>query len=236
MPRYKPRLPFATGRGGDPVLEISCADWRRIEKKCGYALDPNVRDELAAATWKFLAFTDSEEKGESFADAKARLNSIKNAAAQLRDAVLEGNMTSDAKAYATHLINRCFTDTRITGKLAVVGSVMVSLVMACEEASQRLANEVHTGRRKGATRQQWLVDLSKIAAKHGLPITARKDTDKSDRSSPFVALVNELQSFLPKKYRRSPGTLAKAIHHARNASGRERLVEATNKSRTRSRE
>jgi hypothetical protein len=221
MPRYKPRLPFATSRVCDPGLEISCASWHRIEKKYGHALAPKVRDELMAATWTFLALTDSEENAEPLAAAQTRLELIKKAAAQLRDAILEGNTRSDARSYATHLINQSFADTRVSGKLAVVGSVMVSLVMACEMASQLLANQAHGGRKKGATWQQWLVDLGNIAAKHGLPLAARKDTDKSNQSSPFVALVNELQSFLPKTYRRSPGTLAKAIHDARNAAGRE---------------
>jgi hypothetical protein len=233
MPRYKPRLSFATRGGGDPVLEISCADWHRIEKICGHALAPKVRSELFKATWTFLALIDSEEDAEPLAAAQAHLESIKKAAAQLRYVILEGNAKSDARSYATSLINQSSADTRVTGKLALIGSVMVALEMACEKASQQLVNQLHAGRKKGATWQQWLVDLAHIAATHGLPVAARKDTDKSDRSSSFVALVNELQSYLPKKYRRSSGSLAKAINDARNASGREKLLRTTNKSRPR---
>ena len=182
MPRYKPRLSFATRGGGDPVLEISCADWHRIEKICGHALAPKVRSELFKATWTFLALLDSEEDAEPLAAAQAHLESIKKAAAQLRDVILEGNAKSDAKRYATSLINQSFADTRVTGKLALIGSVMVALEMACEKASQQLVNQLHAGRKKGATWQQWLVDLAHIAATHGLPVAVeRTPTRATDR-------------------------------------------------------
>ena len=235
MPKPRPRLPVATLRGADPILEISGVDWDRIEKKCRRALVPEMRDELLAATWIFLALIDSEEAAQPVAASRAHLESIKKAATELRKAILEEAAKSNATRYAEHLIDQSFADPRICGKVLIVGSVMVSLVEACEKALQSL-DQVHVGRKKGDTWKQWLIDLGKIAATYGWPIAARKDSDKTDRPSPFVTLVNEVQSFLPTRCRRSAGALAKSIHDARNVSGREKLVGATNKSRTKPKE
>lgn len=45
----------------------------------------------------------------------------------------------------------------------------------------------------------WVSDLTSIVKKEGLPIGARKDSDKNaGQASPFVRLVSALQDFIPK--------------------------------------
>ena len=69
---------------------------------------------------------------------------------------------------------------------------------------------------KGEAWDRWIVRLTSIAEKHGLPWRVRKDSDKQSRSSPFVELVWELQQSVPKAHRRySRGALAGAIVAAR---------------------
>jgi hypothetical protein len=63
-------------------------------------------------------------------------------------------------------------------------------------------------------------NLTSIAKKHRLPTATRTDTDKtaSDKPSPFVALVRELQRLVPApaaRHAHSNDALAKAIQRAR---------------------
>ena len=90
MPKPRPRLPVATLRGADPILEISGVDWDRIEKKCRRVLAPEMREELFATTWVFLALIDSEEAAQPVAAARGHLESIKKGAT-LSGSVGEGN-------------------------------------------------------------------------------------------------------------------------------------------------
>ena len=71
---------------------------------------------------------------------------------------------------------------------------------------------------KGEAWDRWIVRLTSIAEKHGLPWRVRKDSDKqSDRQSPFVEFVWALQQFVPDAHRlkHSRGAVAGAIVGAR---------------------
>jgi hypothetical protein len=233
MARHAPRLPFAVLRGGDPDLTITDADWKQIEDAYGRRLDAELRDQINRATWVFLALAPSELAAEPAANARRKIELIEAAAAKLRDAILEtpNPIRSQAATYAHHLIDQNLRDTRINGKLQTIGSAMVSVVQACQMARSKLHNSNWRSGRKGGTWRHWILELSSILSDKKLPIKARKDSDKTDASSPFVALVDKLQSLLPKAYRQSSqskGALAKAVHVARDAK---RSGGPSNKSR-----
>ena len=218
MPRYKPRLPFANVGGGDPELAITDSDWTRIEKAYGHKLPSELRSKIYDATWTFIALSDFEESAQPIAVARSRIKKIENAASILENAILEipNGIGSGTAAYADHLISQNFRDTRINGKLKVIGSVMVSVVDACRAASLQLGKQTNCAPRKGTAWLTWVHKIESVAKKHDLPTQARKDTDKAaDISSPFVKFLLELQFFLPKKYRRNRDSLAKAVHDAR---------------------
>jgi len=68
----------------------------------------------------------------------------------------------------------------------------------------------------------WVVELRKIAMKSNLPYGEREDGKEYDSDAPsaFVALINKLQNYLPKEYRRRAKTtsaLAKHINRCRVA-------------------
>jgi hypothetical protein len=234
MAQHTPRIYFATRSGGDPELAITEANWWRHEKVYGHELQPEVRTQIYDATWIFLAFSDFEQLAQPISIVRKRIKKIENAASKLQNAILENpeGVRSDAAVYADYLISQNLRDTRIIGKLKVLGSVMVSVAEACRSALQQLETETKHGPRKGTTWQRWVHKLGSIAAEHRLPAEARKDTDKTDQLSPFVELVDALQMCLPRECRRVPSALAKAIHDARNElSGRKTSRRLSNKSR-----
>jgi hypothetical protein len=66
----------------------------------------------------------------------------------------------------------------------------------------------------------WVRKLTAVLKAHQLPTEARKDTDKSktEKPSPFVGFIRELQACIPADYRRtthSDPALAVAIVRAR---------------------
>jgi hypothetical protein len=220
MPRYTPRLPFALIRSDEPELAITDANWKHIENAYGHELSPDLKEQIYTATWQLLAFSGFEKSAQPVAVARKRIKKIEKAATQLQNAILDipEGVGPDAAGYADHLISGNLGDTRINGKLKVLGSVMVSLVEACHTASLQLESQTDYAPRKGAVWQSWVCKLKNFAAAHGLPTAARKDTDlnKTVRLSPFVELVDALQIYLPKDHRRNRSALAKAIHDARN--------------------
>jgi hypothetical protein len=75
---------------------------------------------------------------------------------------------------------------------------------------------------KGFNWELWICDLWQLFERHGVPVAARKDSDKQyeGRQSPFVLFVSEFQKYLPEQCRRFQNTyeldaLAQAIHRAR---------------------
>jgi hypothetical protein len=216
-----------------PALTITDTDWKRIEGAYGHELTPKAREQVYGATWKFLAFVESEQAADPVSAVPTKIKSIAAAASKLNDAISPVRR-SDATAYAHHLINRNFHDPRIGGKLKALACAVDTLVEACKAALMELKNSSYRGRRKNAAYQQWLFDLGSIARAHRLPTEARKDTDKNktDRSSPFVEFIFALQLCLPKQHCRSAAALAQAIHSTRKiASGRVRTREPVKKSR-----
>jgi VCBS repeat-containing protein len=83
--------------------------------------------------------------------------------------------------------------------------------------SNATGNVLTWGFSKGEAWDRWIVRLTSIAEKHGLPWRVRKDSDKQSDQSPFVELIWELQQSVPGTHRRahSKDALAKAITEAR---------------------
>ena len=101
-------------------------------------------------------------------------------------------------------------------KLHHFRSALKSFVVASSCALNDLsAAEGHHGKAWG----WWTQGLTRLAKKHGLPAGVSPEVDKNGCPSPFVCLVEELESFLPADPRpceRSPAARAMAILRARN--------------------
>jgi len=167
-------------------------------------------------------------------DARDRITTIIGAASSLRSAIDSG--VHDADIYACSLIKKHLWKQSEAKKqkegdaikrrrrkkrdpLRNISSDMRLLIFRCQDALRELDDTKDQGFSKGEAWDRWIVRLTSIAEKHGLPWRVRKDSDKQSqqsRISPFVELVWELQQSVPKAHRRSSrGALAGAIVGAR---------------------
>jgi hypothetical protein len=226
--RRTPTIPIATVSGGNPEPSIADTDWQRIETAYGLKLLPGVRKQLYQATCAMLWFVPPEQIAQPVSASRRRVERIKKAAAEFKDAVFE-NSPDAYGYYENHLFNRRFNDQRVKDrdKLRFLGMLMTSAVVTCNQVLNHLDNPTNHGWQEGETWQLWVQELTSILTAQGLPTGARKDTDKNKtgKPSPFVALIRELQKCIPATFRRSSqsdGALAKSIHESRQArpSGR----------------
>lgn len=242
MVKRIPKLPIATV-SGRPQLLLSNDDWQRIEKAYGSPLRVEVREQIVEATRTFLISGEAEVIARPLAEASQRLAEIRKAAIQLRNVLINDapNDEWDSRHHAHHLINRflnfgaikdrdrgALPDTNPLDKPSdkaavvdfrqVVPAEMGSLIAACDQALKQL--EKKPGSTKGDAWDQWICRLTAIAKEYRLPNGARK-ISIDENPSQFVAMIWELQTFVPKNYLRtewSPIALTEAITRARRVT------------------
>lgn len=211
MARVAPKIPFALLSGGDPQLNISDDDWRRIEDVYGSKLSTEVREQIYTATITFLLFVEGEQTAQSVSAAQARVDNIKKAAKRLYGVICESGQAGEqfARDYANYLVEQHFGQP--------IATLMISLEDACNCAAQELSDPENQ-RRKGRVWDDWVRELIAILGPKNLPTQVRKDDLAQDRPSAFVRLVCELQRLLPPGVRRpahSLRALTEAIDGAR---------------------
>ena len=231
--RRSRKLPFASG-GTGLNLTIREADWRRIEKAYGAALSADVRAAVIEATRKFVYWESFERKAEPVAKAQELIESYKKAAMGLHRAMQTGS--SDASAVARLLVTKHFQDARLSDKdgnsyvprFYALSGVLNSFQLACVRALRELDPPPSIRAIlgdfgspapfvEGESWRLWVLRLTDIMKEHGLKWAVRKDTDKSDQQSQFVALVCALQKCLPAecKLPYAPSAVPTAIGQAR---------------------
>jgi hypothetical protein len=166
-----------------------------------------------------------EIKAELLEDAKKRLSKLQEVAGEFTSEVVGQLRENDETLYGLRLIEEHFDDPRVpehVNKLEYIAGIMTSLTRACRLAGDNLIADDSLGMRHGMAWNAWIRALTTIAREHELPFAARKDSDKqkTDTPSPFVSLVRELQTFIPKEHQRSTkndNALAGAISKARDS-------------------
>jgi hypothetical protein len=233
MARFAPKLPVASAER--ERVTISDGDWQSIESAYGQKLSLEARRDIHEKTQEFVDRAEFEQNAEPVSDARDRITTIIGAASSLRSAIDSG--VHDADIYACRLIRKHLWKQSEAKKqkegdaikrrrrkkrdpLRNISSDMRLLIFRCQDALRELDDTKDQGFSKGEAWERWIVQLTSIAEKHGLPWRVRKDSDKQSpkqsRSSPFVELVWELQQSVPKAHRRySRGALAGAIVGAR---------------------
>ena len=225
MARTKPKLSFAAA-GGKPSLKISSADWQRIESVYGRSLPNSVRRKIRAVTRKFLDWAVFEHTVRPSSEAMERVRSIKNAAHEFQEVVFTcpANVGSEADFFARHLICKHLNlayDKGRDGLQNLALNLANSISKSCDLALADLRSD-QSAFRSGDMWNWWVRELTAILKARQLPTEARKDTDKSktEKPSPFVGLIRELQACIPADYRRathSDTALAVAIVRARGS-------------------
>src|SRR5262245_58178899 len=237
MGKRAPKLPVASVGGGEEekrkVVAITDSDWQRIEKAYGQKLSLKARRDMREKTQEFVDRAEFEQNAEPVSDARDRITTIIGAASSLRSAIDSG--IHDADIYACSLIKKHLWKQSDAKKqkegdtikrrrrkkrdpLRNISSDMRLLIFASQDALRELDDTKDQGFSKGEAWDRWIVRLTSIAEKHGLPWRVRKDSDKqSDRQSPFVEFVWALQQFVPDAHGRehSRGAVAVAIVAAR---------------------
>ena len=223
MARTKPKLSFAAA-GGKPRLKISSADWQRIESAYERSLPNSVRRKIRAVTRTFLDWAVFELTVRPISEAMERVQSIKKAARKFQEAVFTcpANVGSDADFFARHLICRHLNLSFDKGRDGLQNQALNlanSISKGCDLALADLRSE-QSAFRSGDMWNWWVCKLTAVLKAHQLPTQARKDTDKSktEKPSPFVGFIRELQACIPADYRRtnhSDPALAVAIVRAR---------------------
>jgi hypothetical protein len=232
MARTKPKLSFASA-GGKPSLKISSADWQRIESVYGRSLPDSVRRKICAVTRKFLDWAVFEHTVRPSSEAMERVQSIKKAVHEFQKVVFTcpANVGSDADLFARHLICRhsnLASDKGRDGLHNLALNLANSISKGCELALAQLKSKQPTFR-SGDMWNWWVCELTEVLKADELPTEARKDTDKSktEKPSPFVGFIRELQACIPKEYRgttHSDSALAVAIVRARVPFGSQKTV------------
>jgi hypothetical protein len=228
MGRQQPKIPIASGHGSDPELNISDANWSRIERALGIPLSAEARSGIYEATYTFLFLAGSGQNAEPISAARKTVQRVKKSSKNFQGVIFDfpPNVGREAGLYARHLVNYyCDPALKEVGGLQSVAAQMNLLVAACDRALKHLEDPSIYGLRRGDMWKCWIQKLDAVLLAHNLPTGARKDADKSKTGlpSPYVAFVRELQACLPAKYQRSTQSdeaLAKAIYDSRNLSGR----------------
>jgi hypothetical protein len=243
MARFAPKLPVASAGSGEgeekrpPKVAITDRDWQSIESAYGQKLSPQARRDIHEKTQEFVDRAEFEQNAERVSDARDRITDIIKAASLLRSALDGGD--HDADSHARTLIKRHLRKQSDAKKqkegdaikrrrrkkddpLRGISSDIRALIFASQDALRELDDAKDQGFSKGEAWDRWIVRLTSIAEKHGLPWRGRKDSDKQKQSgspvSPFVEFVWALQQFVPDAHHRrahSKGALAKAISEAR---------------------
>jgi hypothetical protein len=110
------------------------------------------------------------------------------------------------------------------GSVETLSGLLTSFRDACTLALRDLQDAPSF--REGGARDIWILRLTQIMEDNGLSVGVRKDAggkSRSDKQSPFVLFVRELQFCLPDACRcsmQSDSALAKAIAEVKAKSGR----------------
>jgi hypothetical protein len=225
MAKFAPRIPIASAAIFEPVT-IDAEGWRRIEQAYGRNLSLRVRGQLHEATEEYVRFGALELHAAQVSQAEKRIATLQEAAGKFAE-MLNADKAEDASFHAMRLIDKQFEPASAGGERRTRMSECLLATLwclheACAKALKDLKDPKNHGHRPGMRWARWIQELTLIVCEHSLPHEARKDTDKqkTDRPSPFVALLRELQSFIPKPLRRasiSAGALATAISEARKS-------------------
>jgi hypothetical protein len=217
MARKRRTIPLVIG---PPFrLEPDHFNWKTVESAYGQRLSREQQKQIFEATQTYIIFRSRETNSEPLRLSVDRVKRLKNSAESFRKIIVEDDSGSMAHVFARHEIKLQFSDDYLVAQdpLAGLARVVESFVHACKVATTNMTK--HSFSTDGIAWCSWVIELTRIAQQARLPTGARTDSDKNTgESSPFVRLVEELQSQLPKQFqdkRQSSTALAKAINRVR---------------------
>ena len=231
MPTLSGKIPRITIRGGTGLC-VTEEGWRFIEERYGHQIPDEARISLNAAINEFLQLASAEDDAPSKADALRRLESLKGQTASLAKAINKFPVDHPIRRYVdeeiafAYSISKYEDSTPILEYFSTFERELARFSKACQDTITFLSN--HDFWPTGGAWDVWIRQLTTILRGYRLPTSARKDSDKSDKPSQFVELVDALQRLLPERFRRSihsKPALATAIHKARDYASKPLVSE-----------
>ena len=222
MSRPSPVVPVA-GLGKRACFVIAATDWIRIETAYGRKVPLKSRRQIEIVSSDFLSTASIEHDSELISAATERIRSIRSAAGALQEVICEAP-SKDATTFSNRFFEDAFKHRRFKRRgsesLHSLFLMMDKVISRCDEAEKAINGVTNHGRRRGAGWENWLRKIDDICREVNLPITARKDANKSKsgKQSTYVEMIEALQDLFPTKFRRSTQSkqaLAQAIHLAR---------------------
>jgi hypothetical protein len=237
MPRWKQRLPNASGGGPPPEFDIDVLR-RQIETRYLAPVDLTDKSpeflvefcaQLVEATRQYLWRASLIADAQPIDVRTKLLNRALIAATEYKAALDAINAGGDAGDHINALYDRHFWHHLIPqdsdeGTLAILAGIAGASERAFAQTRDVFTSDVDAGHKVNLDWEIWIRRLIEICDSRGLPTSARKDDDKrsDDTHSTFVLLVHELQQGFERRYRRgeqSLSALANAIYRARVGSG-----------------
>ncbi len=219
MGRPTRKLPISRAVGSSPEFSLTDQGWKKVEIDYGRALPAAVRQSIVDTTNKYLEWEVFERNASALKPAVDLVESIKAASNNLRKKLSMAG--GDAGAFAQSVIKEHFHSAHFRKNsydqlFYALGDVMSSLSAACQTALAEIDDPDATFFREGASWDDWIRALTKIAEENDLPTGASKAGNPEADVGPFARLVVALQAHLPKEAQRHANTrLSSAIYSAR---------------------
>ena len=180
---------YATRADGRPD-KIETINFRRsigpkIEKAYGHKLGAAIKLEVLRVTTSFVMFEPFERAALPLAEAKKRMQSVKDFAGRFFSDLFSGP-SDDVTTFTDELIDRHFNR-----RMPQLRELLLSLAAACNSALAEMENS--PSHREGAAWDQWIRGLTTILDAARLPTAVSKGRGKSKSDSPssFVKFVLE---------------------------------------------
>jgi hypothetical protein len=202
------KLNFGAVRAGDPFDVALEVDWQKLEGAYK-PLPQDAREHISAVIKYYIGQDQTEHNAPYLKDAISKVSRLTDSAT----ALLKEHSARDDAADAVAL---SIVEARFGGAL---DDILERYVDACEQARDQVnADSRDSGFEEGRAWRSMIWRLLDIVEKFGLPSTVAKPIKESQRRSPFVALVEEIQKQLPRVHWSFPKTheaLAAAIVNIR---------------------
>ena len=141
MAKHSSKGPF--GSGEKPIVDIDDDRWEQIEHAYGSSLSPPIRARIIRAIESYLFLHSFERTPERLAKVKVVLESHDKAASRFFNELFTGpSVTSDAGAYAHHLIENNFKSSQTELGLDGLLDVLRAFHIACNVSIKQLKRSV----------------------------------------------------------------------------------------------
>jgi hypothetical protein len=203
-------------------------DWIQLKAAYGHEFSADAQRKIVEATRSYFIMAGFELAAEPISVAVKKVRGLQKSAKQFRQSIIREQNNPNFWGYnlGDHLPSNPHTPNKLLESLK---EQLKAFDDACERAVKDLGSSPMNATLPpdGTGWNVWIFRLTQIARDFGLPEGARNDSDKqqAENISEFIRLIMELQSQIPKQFRRpyaSPHALAKAVNRAREDCARDR--------------